>query len=181
MFDTAYPFHLIDHRDLPVGGSQLAIWKYNFRSYRRRYIIEIELYAGPVYVIKYYANCHASSAQKFNLLLKDEKPAPIIRTCINVMLAVYQRDPLASFGFIGSHSVNKENKGQTIEEQKTNTQRFRIYQTLMFNFFGTGTFEHAQSVKHSAYLLINRNHHPVDQFKLQAETMFANLYIAFEA
>src|ERR1700744_3284934 len=101
MFDTAYPFYLLDHKQMSVDGSQQANWKYNFRSHRRRYNIEVELYKGPVYVIKYYANCHASSAQKFNLLLKDEKPAPIIRTCINVMLAVYQRDPLASFGFIG--------------------------------------------------------------------------------
>ena len=167
MFDTAYLFHLLDHKQISVGGSQLATWKYNFRSRRRRYIIEVELYKGPVYVIKYYAKCHALSTQKFNLLLKDEKPAPIIRTCINIMLAVYQRDSLASFGFIGSH--------------KANTQRFRIYQTLMFNFFGTETFEHAQSVKHSAYLLINRSHHPVDQFKSQAEAMFASLYVAFEA
>ncbi len=82
MFDTAYIFHLLDHKQVFVDGSRLATWKYNFRSHR---------------------------------------------------------------------------------------------------FFGTETFEHAQSVKHSAYLLINRSHHPVDQFKSQAEAMFASLYVALEA
>jgi hypothetical protein len=97
------------------------------------------------------------------------------------MLHLYQTDPMALFGFVGSHSTNKMHNGKSVEEQKANNQRFRIYQTLMFNFFGTTTFEHARSVKHSAYLLINRNHHPIDQFKQTAEEMFAALYVAFES
>lgn len=96
------------------------------------------------------------------------------------MLAFYQKDRLASFGFIGSHSINKQHKGNLREEDKNNTQRFRIYQTLMFNFFGTETFEHARSLQHSAYLLINRQHDLNGQFKKDAEEMFATLYVAFE-
>jgi hypothetical protein len=97
------------------------------------------------------------------------------------MLQLYQNDPMASFGFLGSHSINKIHNGQSMEEEKENTQRFRIYQTLMFNFFGTETFEHTRSVKHSAYLLINRQHYLIDKFKRTAEEMSAALYVAFEA
>jgi len=180
MFDTAYTFHLIDHKKVSVDGPHVCTWKYNFRSHRRRYIVEVEKYRGPVYVIKYYANCHAASLNKYNLLLNDEKPAPIIRTCIEIMLNLYHTDPMASFGFVGSHSINKMHNGQFVEEEKGNTQRFRIYQTLMFNFFGTSTFEHTRSVKHSAYLLINRPHYPIEEFKKAAEGMFATLYVALE-
>ena len=124
MFDSAYTFNLIDHRQVSSGGPHICTWKYNFRSHRRRYIVEVEMYNGSIYVVKYYANCHAASPNKFNLLLNDEKPAPIIRTCIDIMLRLYQVDPMASFGFIGSHSVNME---------------FRIFHFLewkIFPYFG---------------------------------------------
>ena len=140
----------------------------------------MELYNGSIYVIKYYAACHAASQHKYNLILNDERPAPIIRTCVDIMLRLYDVDPNASFGFIGSNSVNKKRKGRVVEEDKMNTQRFRIYQMVIFNFFGPKTFEHARSVKHSAYLLINRHQQPIEQFKQQVEKMFATIYIAFE-
>ena len=116
----------------------------------------------------------------YNLLLKDEQPALIIRTCVNIMLQIFSVNPKASFGFIGSASVNKIRKGKIVPEGKSNTQRFRIYQTLMFNFFGSETFEHSQSVELSAYLLINRLNDPIDVFKTKAEQMFKELYLNLE-
>lgn len=109
--------------------------------------------------------------------MKDEQPAPIIRTCVNIMLNIFAGNPGASFGFVGSNSVNKTRKGNPIVEGMVNTQRFRVYQTLMYNFFGRDTFEHSENVKHSAYLLINRQNDPIDKFKSKAEEMFEQLYI----
>ena len=93
------------------------------------------------------------------------------------MLDFFRENGYASFGFIGAHSVGKRRKGQTVTEEKANTQRFRIYQTIMFNFFGQETFEHARSVDQSAYLLINRLNEPIDAFKRDAERMFGELYV----
>jgi hypothetical protein len=179
MFDKAYTFHLIDHKKVANGGI-LESWMYNFKTTRRRYIVKIERYEGDIYVVKYYADCHSHCENKYNLLLKDEQPAPIIRTCMNIMLQIFSVNPKASFGFIGSASVNKIRKGKIVPEGKGNTQRFRIYQTLMFNFFGSETFEHSQSVELSAYLLINRLNDPIGVFKTKAEQMFKELYLNLE-
>jgi hypothetical protein len=179
MFDKAYTFHLVDHKTTE-DGVVLESWVYVFKTMRRRYVVRIERYQGNIYAIKYYANCHSACKNKYGLLLNDEQPAPIIRTCINIMLAIFAANPQASFGFVGSHSVNKIKKGTVILEGKENTQRFRVYQTLMFNFFGTETFEHSQSIEHSAYLLINRANHPVEAFRASAEKMFREQYIELD-
>jgi hypothetical protein len=179
MFDTAYTFNLIDHKKTTSGGVQES-WMYNFETSKRRYIVNIERYQWDIYAIKYYANSHSQSKNKYNLLLNDERPAPIIRTCINIMLQIFAGNPRASFGFVGSPSVNKMRNGNIVPESKDNTQRFRVYQTLMFNFFGVETFEHSQNIEHSAYLLINRQSGPIDVFRAKAEQMFRELYIELE-
>jgi len=161
-------------------GAVLESWMYVFKTIRRRYVVRIERYQGDIYAIKYYANCHSACKNKYGLLLHDEQPAPIIRTCINIMLTIFADNPQASFGFVGSHSVNKKKNGAVVPEGKENTQRFRVYQTLMFNFFGTETFEHSQSVEHSAYLLINRAKQPIEAFKVGAEKMFREQYIELD-
>src|ERR1700722_7660785 len=177
MFDTAYPFQLVDHKRMRNGGV-LGSWLYTFISVRRRYQVRDERYEGDIYAIKYYADCHSQSKNKYNLLLKDERPAPIIRTCVNIMLAIYSANTGASFGLIGAYSVNKERIGKIVHEGKRNTQGFRIYQTLMYNFFGQDTFEHSENVEHSAYLLINRQNDPIADFKERAEEMFKQLYLS---
>lgn len=110
MFDTSYSYHLVDHKTVPNGGV-LESWLYKFTSTKRRYLVFVERYDGDIYVIKYYADCHALSKNKYNLLLKDERPAPIIRTCVNIMLAIFEMNPQASFGFIGAYSINKTRNG----------------------------------------------------------------------
>jgi hypothetical protein len=179
MFDTSYIYHLVDHKSVPKSGVQES-WSYNFATNKRRFLVIVERYDGDIYVLKYYADCHALSKNKYNLLLKDEQPAPIIRTCVNVMLEIFAFNPRASFGFIGVNSVNKTRKGKIVHEGKENTQRFRVYQTLMFNFFGQETFEHSQNEERSAYLLINRQNQSVDDFKARAEEMFRKLYLDLE-
>ena len=157
MFNTAYDFHLIDHKQFTDEKGPLSHWIYNFQSVRRRYTVLVELYSGHIYVVKYFADCHSHSKNKFSLLLNDEIPAPIIRTCVNIMLDFFRKNRYASFGFIVAHSVGKRRKGQIITEEKANTQRLSgCLNASSFNFFGQETFEHARSVGQSAYLLINR-------------------------
>jgi len=180
MFDKGYAFSLIDRKEISPKSDFICYWLYNFSTEKRRYIINVELYKMNIYIIKYYAACHAKSKNKYNLLVNDENPAPIIRTCIDVMIDFYKLNPLASFGFIGSHSVNKIKKGKKKIEDKSNTQRFRIYQMLMFNFFGKKTFAHSRSKKHSAYLMINRKNGSIKEFKKNSEKMFSVLYSALD-
>lgn len=181
MFESEYSYYLLDHKDQVDDPGILEFWLYGFSTGRRRYVVRVERYDMNIYIIKFHAVCHSASTEKYNLLFNDEKPAPIIMTCIRIMLDFYNRDVWASFGFIGSNSTNKRRKGVVVAEGKDNTQRFRIYQAVMFNFFGRKTFEHSRNVKRSAYLLINRQNADIEGFRTRAEGMFKELYIDSES
>ena len=180
MFNSEYSYYLLDHKNKVDDPGILELWLYGFRTERRRYLVRVERYEMNIYIIKFHAVCHSASKEKYNLLFNDEKPAPIIMTCVRIMLDFYDRDRRASFGFIGSNSCNKCRRGSLVVEAKDNTQRFRIYQTVMFNFFGRETFEHARNIRHSTYLMINRQNIDTENFRTRAEEMFRELYIAIE-
>ena len=176
MFDKGYRFNLVDKRETPKE-SVLITWKYNFKTDKRRYVVLVEKYQYNVYIIKYYAACHTKSKYKYTYLFNDEKPARIIRTCIDILLKYYKEDKDASFGFIGAYSTNKKKNGNKIIEPPSNTQRYRIYRMLMFNYFGRESFTHATNKKHSAYLIINKKVGKIREFKKKTEAMFTKLYL----
>jgi hypothetical protein len=68
MFDTSYIYHLVDHKAVPKGGVNES-WLYKFTTTKRRYLVIVERYEYDIYVIKYYAGCHALSKNKYSLLL----------------------------------------------------------------------------------------------------------------
>ena len=180
MFESEYKYYLLDHKDKIDDSGIMEHWLYGFRTRRRRYIVRVERYDLNIYIIKFHADCHSASKEKYHLLFNDEQPSPIIMTCIRIMLDFFHRDPIASFGFIGSNSCNKRRRGHVIVEGKENTQRFRIYQTVMFYFFGEQTFEHSRNITHSAYLLINKKNADTGDFRKRAEKMFRELYTTLE-
>jgi hypothetical protein len=175
MFEKGYQFRLIDSR-VVNDGFLISFKKFNFKTERRRYVAVVEHYKEEVYIIKYHAACHSKSVHKYNLLFNDEKPAPIIRTCIDIMLDILRQSPNASFGFVGSPSKNKKKLGRTFDEGKPYTQRFRIYERIMADYFGTLTFTHAVNKTNSAYLMINNQKAPIDEFKKYVENEFFRQY-----
>jgi hypothetical protein len=170
MFENGYAYRLVDNKANPDPHVHRR-WVYTFRSDRRLYMCLVELYNENIYVIKYHATQHKSSPNKYRIILNDEKPTRIMRTCINIMLDIYRSVPDASFGFIASHSLDK--KG--VEEEVRNNQRFRIYQQLMINTMDPEVFIHRRNKKYSAYLLINKNRAPKLRIT-QVERRFAEIY-----
>jgi hypothetical protein len=172
MFDQFYQFSLIDHKVNPEKHV-ITRWMYNFETDRRRYICLVEKFARNIYIVKYYPATFGKSKKKYHVLFNDEKPARIIGTCIRIMLHHYQLDPLASFGFVGTNSINKKGK----VEAKANTQRYRVYKYAVIGLFGSQSFAHSRSARRSAYLMINRKNAPkIRLFKAQAEAMFSAIY-----
>ncbi len=163
MFSYGYKFNLVDRQNIN-GEFLIGNYKYRFSTLKRRYISIVEKYENDIFIIKYYADNHSQSAKKYSHVFNNEKPAPIIRTCIDIMLDIYKDCANASFGFMGSPSHNKKRKKKKISEGFVNTQRFRIYQGAMTNFFGTGTFTHSRNVQHSSYLMINKCKKPISKF-----------------
>jgi len=178
MFDTGYPFNQINRKD-GVNDGHICTWFFNFNTEQRRYIVEVELYDLNIYVLKYYADCHSRSKNKYRFILNEGKASKIIRTCIDIMLHFYNLNPLASFGFVGINSHGKIKKGKKVKESITNTQRFRIYKRVMSNFFGKETFSHSRTSKYSAYLMINRKCKGIRAFKAEAQKMFSKIYLNF--
>lgn len=64
------------------------------------------------------------------------------------MLEIYKNDQKASFGFIGSNSINESIKY---------TKRFRFYSRIAATYFSNETFTHKENIDKSTYMLINQS------------------------
>jgi hypothetical protein len=89
------------------------------------------------------------------------------------MLEIYNKNPSASFGFIGANIIKKETN---YEEPKQLTKRFKIYKMAMYALFGTETFTHFVDKEHSAYLMVNTGVGSVDDIKEEAKKMFEDIF-----
>nr|WP_315423429.1 hypothetical protein [uncultured Pedobacter sp.] len=94
-------------------------------------------------------------------------------TCLNVIPLILQDYPEASFGFIGSRTIDTASK--TVEDYH-NTQRFRIYRELVEQKIGYHTFEHFTYEQVSGYLLINRSADNINAKERLIVKMFGDTY-----
>lgn len=123
---------------------------YTFRSRKNQvYYVMVDQCDYNIYVIKFHLKAHRNSPRKYNLLTNLGEARAVLNTCKDIMLKeVCAKDDMASVGFVGA---NKEN------EDTANTQRFRIYQTLMTTWIPVeGDYEHFANAEKSAYILIPR-------------------------
>lgn len=108
--------------------------------------------------------------------LTDEyKASRIIRTIIDIMLFIHQKNSEASFGWIGVATVMKNKK-----ESRSFTQRYRIYKNVMLNFFREENWLHYDDYVTSTYLLINKAQAEPEQFLRKVIRMFTDIYPELE-
>lgn len=149
MIEEAYPFLFIQNmRD--QQGVALGIRLYRFKSAKSKltYIVRVEEYPQHVYAIKFYLKNHRNSPNKYRLMTNTNEPRRIINTCVNVMLSIYEEDPKASFGFIGSNGID--------EDTYCCTKRYRIYTKLMARYFSNEKFKHLENKGKSTYIMLNK-------------------------
>lgn len=123
---------------------------YTFRSRRNHtYWVIIDKCVHNIYGIKFHLKAHRNSERKYNVLTNHGEARTVLYTCMNIMLnEVCAKDEMASVGFVGA---NKEG------EDPSNTQRFRIYQTLVLTCVrANDVYEHFANEEKSAYILIPR-------------------------
>lgn len=94
-------------------------------------------------------------------------------TCLKVIPLLLKDYPAASFGFIGSRTVDQASQKV---EALNNNQRFRIYRQLIPLKIGEKTFAHFVYEEISGYLLINRNFKDVEQKEKELSRMLAATY-----
>ncbi len=149
MFDTFFNFKLIQINPQKDKGDFITEYIFEFKTSKRRYIIIAEEYTHKIFVIKFYPVHRKNDDWRFNLILNDYEFSPILRTCINVMLWLLKKEPMASFGYLASPTVTKKYK-----ETKALTKRYRIYEYVIDAFIPPENFKRIINKNNSAALLI---------------------------
>lgn len=149
MLRDAYPFYFIQRNSGTDNDVFREILLYRFKSSKSNlvYIVRVEVFEYNVYGIKFYLKNHSLSPNKYRLLTKTNEPRRIIYTCINIMLSIYESDPMASFGFVGANGM---------DEDCVCTKRYRFYSRIIATYISDSKFYHKENKDHSAYMLINR-------------------------
>lgn len=135
----------------------IDLWTFRSTKSNKRYIVEVESFENEFYGIKFYWKGVEKSKYRYSLLTNDFEPRTIIRSCIEVMLEYYHKNPLASFGFVAARDLEKDLKGKNIEVE-SGSRRFKFYQRMMVNLFGPETFLQASDTTNTIYLMINMKH-----------------------
>lgn len=132
----------------------IDLWSFKSTKSNKRYIVEVEGFEPEFYGIKFYWKGVEKSKNRYSLLTNDYEPRTIVRTCIEVMLEYYRKNPLVSFGFVAAPDLEKDIQGKKVNLTNGN-RRFKFYQRMMVNLFGPQTFYQAADTTNTIYLMIN--------------------------
>lgn len=132
----------------------IDLWTFKSTKSNKRYIVEVEGFENEFYGIKFYWKGVEKSKDRYSLLTNDFEPRIIIRSCIEVMLEYYRKNPLVSFGFVAAPDLEKDMKGKNIDVE-SGSRRFKFYRRMMVNLFGPETFLQASDTTNTIYLMIN--------------------------
>lgn len=154
MFGEGYPF---DYRNFKLGKPLGEPWEkehlYTFRCRNNyQYMVIVEEYDYNFFAIKFHLKKDRDNKKKYEILTNYNDAPRVIRTCVDIMIALYNKNPYCSFGFKGSNSDS---------ELPANTKRFRIYKQVMEYFFSLEKFFHFYDKNSIAYLLLNKDN-PLD-------------------
>ncbi|RKD17284.1 hypothetical protein BCY91_03920 [Pelobium manganitolerans] len=169
MFEKTFPFSKVGHDRTHNKKYLIEVFTYNFKADRTWYLVEVEHYQHNIYILKFYLKKHKKHPNKYNMMSGEFQCARVIATCLKILLKIYFDNPLASFGFIGANTIQPDRQ---IYELKSNTKRFRVYQTMLTTKIGKETFTHFHNVSKSTYLMAN-NLVDVGKLKKNAEIMFS--------
>lgn len=151
------PYHyntLCRFKAASESGILKEILKYNFRTnVGGYYIVEVEKFEHEIFLLKYYPKKYSKDKNRFNVLTNEEKLGAfkIFDTCVQIGLEILEKNPEASFGFIGSATLEEKEKNNFF-----NTKRFRIYSHIATAYFNPEHFDHTLVKEQSLYLIANR-------------------------
>lgn len=134
------------------------------------YIVELFRFQLDVYILKFYPKALRLSEDKFTKTLKGfyVYAPPIFRTCAEICIDILNSNTNASFGFVASE--------KQAEEEYYNT-RFRIYKSLVSDWFPESRFIHTTNESKGFYLLVNKQNCDDHEDRLREITiMLAKTY-----
>lgn len=168
MFISSYVFSKLNFVTKKIGDDVLIEHTYSFRGKTgKRYIAIVEEYDYSIHIVKFCLQERKIYSDRFNQLTNLNECSRVLTTIGEMMKEIHKKNPFASFGFIGSNLP---------DEEKNNTKRFKLYSRVVSQLISPVAFEHKNSQKHSAYLLLNRNNQEVDLLN-KITVMFERIYL----
>ncbi|MAZ72974.1 MAG: hypothetical protein CMC70_07480 [Flavobacteriaceae bacterium] len=170
-----YPIKFIQTHPVKDNSCHLKSYVFKFFStnLKLHYIVRAEYHKYDFFAIKFYAKKDRGSDRKYFNILNKGDVANILVTCAKVIPLILQKFPNASFGFIGSRTIDiNSNK----IESYTNNQRYRIYKHHLPQLIGLETFQHISYQTASSYGLINKNIEDISKHESLIKAMIINTY-----
>lgn len=148
------------------------VFKFFSVKSRLHYIVRAEQHDYDFFAIKFYPKSYGKSERKYSVTTNKGDIANVLVTCAKVVPKILELFPNASFGFIGSRSIDFiSNKA----EGYVNNQRFKIYAYHIPQLIGDDNFVHIAYKNASAYMLVNR-HNDLQQYQEEVKTMILEHY-----
>lgn len=149
-YTNGYPFIFQMNDNNGSDGLLETTLQYRFKSFKSHhtYIVRVEKYIKHCYCLKFFDKANINSKNKFSLRTNTFEPRTIFYTLFHIMMDVLEKDPTASFFFIGAED-EKDELGQS-------TRRYRIYMKFVTSVVSDKLFTHYAVSTESLYILINK-------------------------
>ena len=138
-----YDLHFIQKEPFKDQTAHEFTYVYKFHSpiTGYHYIVRAEYHTEDVFAIKFYCKKDRHSEYKYSKLINKGDVGNILKTCVKLIPILLEKYPKASFGFVGSRTLDKASR--KVEGYDAN-QRFRVYRYMTGATLGTVTFEHIE-------------------------------------
>ena len=161
----------------PVNDSSDHLKSYIFKFFSEKnklhYVVRAEYHKHDFFAVKFYAKKDRKSDRKYNIVTNKGDVANILITCAKSIPYLLQLFPGASFGFIGSRTVDFSSEKV---EGFVNNQRFRLYNYHLPQLIGNETFFHVSFRTASSYALINKTNKDMEKYKEFVKQMVIDTY-----
>lgn len=104
-----YPLKFIQtHRETYVAcHKKTYIFKFFATNIKESYVVRAEKHDNDFFAVKFYAKRHRKSDRKYSILMNKGDVSNILITCAKVIPEILDRFPAASFGLIGSRTIDR--------------------------------------------------------------------------
>ncbi|HLP14179.1 MAG TPA: hypothetical protein VK177_19765 [Flavobacteriales bacterium] len=153
---SPYNFERINHtpQDLP----HIKTIRFRFRDASNNlYLVLVDHFEHDLYVVKFHLQRQVRHRLKYNNIINAYHARKVLHKCVAIGQRIYNENPKASFGFVGSPRIREFKDARGLEGYKL-TKRYRVYFNLAATFFSSDVFDHIKNDNQSTYIMINKKH-----------------------
>jgi hypothetical protein len=176
---SGYPFKFVQKKKIRISLGHNFTHILTFYSSKNglKYVVNIEEYEEELFAIKFYPKCLKRSEFKYNKIINKGDVINVLMTCASVIPYILRENKNASFGFVGSRTINSTNN---FVESFNENKRYRIYSDLIKQVIGGQTFVHIEYEKISGYLLVNKRFSPISAKERRIKDVLNEIYTFVE-